>query len=112
MQVLLQRVTDGALAVGPAHVQRDFVHPLDLMGNLGAPQDETDLRAVSVADGHFPTLLDQVGNVEAGLFRGLVLVFDGAVSLVFYQGVAANGYDGEVVGGSGHICLRGKLVDW
>ena len=71
-EVLLQRIADRALAVRPADVQRDLVH---LVGRkLGAAQDEAHLRAVAVADGHVPALLDHGDDVPACLLGGDVLV--------------------------------------
>ena len=63
LQRLLQRVADRALRVRAAHVQRNFVHPFDLLRDLGAAQDKTDLRPVAVTDGNVPARFDHVGDV-------------------------------------------------
>ena len=54
VEVLLQGVADRALGVGAADVERDLVQ---LVGReLGAPQDEADLRSVAMADGDVPAV--------------------------------------------------------
>ena len=96
LQRLLQGVADGALAVGPAHIQRHLVHAFYLGGNLRAAQDEAHLRAVAVTDGHVPACLDHVCDVVGGFFCGLVLIFNRLTFLVFDQRVAANSNDGDL----------------
>ncbi len=68
LKSLLQGITNRTLSVRPAHIQRDFMHAFRFGGDLGASQDEPDLRAVAMADGHIPASLDHVSNMIGGLF--------------------------------------------
>ena len=97
LQVLLQGISDGALAVGTAHIQRHLVHALCLCGDLGTAQDEPDLRSIAVTDGHVPALCDHLGDVDGGLPGSLVLVFHRLVGLVLDQRIAANSDNGELL---------------
>ncbi len=67
------------------------MHPFHFGGDLRTAQDESDLRAVAVTDGHVPALLDHIRNVKGGLAQRLLLVFDGYVFIVFDQRVATDG---------------------
>ncbi len=64
--------------------------PSTLCGDLRAAQDETDLRAIAMTDGHIPAGFDHVGDVVGGFLGGQVLVFNSLVVLVLDQGIAAN----------------------
>ena len=93
LQILLQGIANRALGVGAAHIQRNLVHALGLGRDLGPPQDEAHLRAVAVPDDHLVAGLDHVGDMQAGLLRGLVLVFHRLVGGVLDQRIAADGDD-------------------
>ena len=88
LEVLRERVADRTLAVGAADVQRHLVQLGG--GELGAAQDEADLRAVAVPDGHVPAVLDHRRDVPAGLAGRDVLVADALVHRVLDQRVAAD----------------------
>ena len=94
LEVLRQGVADRALAVGAADVERHLVQLV--RRELGAPQDEADLRAVAVADRHVPAVLDHRGDVPAGLAGRDVLVAHRLVLLVLDQRVAADRDDGAL----------------
>jgi len=74
VEVLLQGVPDGPLGVGAAHVEGHLVQLVP--GQLGASEDEADLRPVPVGDGHIPACFDHGGDVRARFARGAVLVLD------------------------------------
>ena len=66
-QRLDEHVADGALRVGDRVVHRDRI---DLgLRDLGAAQDEADLRPVAVRDHKPPTLLDHVDQMRNGAAR-------------------------------------------
>ena len=88
LEVLRERVADRALAVGAADVQRHLVQLGG--GELGAAEDEADLRAVAVPDGDVPAVLDHRRDVPAGLAGRDVLVADALVHRVLDQRVAAD----------------------
>ena len=94
LEVLGQGVADRALAVGAADVERHLVQLV--RGELGAAQDEADLRPVAVADRHVPAVLDHRGDVPAGLAGRDVLVAHRLVLLVLDQRVAADGDNGAL----------------
>ena len=87
-QVLLEHVADGALRVGAAVVERDLME--FAARHLGAAQDEPDLGAVAVGNGHIPSLSDQGCDVVVGLGCGGVLILDRLVVGVGNQRVAAD----------------------
>lgn len=49
---------------------------------LGAAQDEADLRAVAVGYGHIPAVLDHPGNMARCLVGRLILILDALVLFV------------------------------
>ena len=79
LQVLLQGIADGALAIGAAYIQRHFVHPFHLVGNLRPAQDKSHLRPITMADDHIPALCDHISNVLRAFLSRLVLVLDSLV---------------------------------
>jgi hypothetical protein len=72
---LADLVADGALGVGDAAFEGDFVE--DVLGEVGAQQDEADLGAVAVGDHDAVAGGDERGDVVRGFAGGLVLVHDG-----------------------------------
>jgi hypothetical protein len=85
LQGLLKGIANGALAVCATHVQRNLVHALDLGSNLGPAEDKADLRTVSMPDGHIPSGLDHVGDMERGFPGSIILVFDRLTLLILDQ---------------------------
>lgn len=67
------------------------MHALDLGRDLGAAQDETDLRPVAVTDGQVPACFDHIRDVMGGLAQGLFLILDRDVLVVLDDRVSANG---------------------
>ena len=81
------------LGVRPADVQRHLVHALHPVGDLGAPQDEPDLRAVAVPDGEVPAGLYHLRKVPCGIAERLLLVLHRLVTGVTDERVPAYGDD-------------------
>ncbi len=57
---------------------------MQLVGcEFGAAQDKANLRTVTVRDHNIPTVNDHVGDVFHRLRRGLILIGNGLMVLVF-----------------------------
>jgi hypothetical protein len=93
LQCLLQGIANGALAVSAANIQGHLVHAFDFMGDLGAPQDKTNLRPVAMPDDHIPAGFEHIGDVECRFAGRLILVFHRLVVFIFDQGISADGDD-------------------
>ncbi len=66
-------------------------------GQLGPPEDETDLRAVAMRYGHIPAFGDHLGDMLGRVPGRFVLVGHRLVLLVFNQRVSADGNDGNLL---------------
>jgi len=64
-------------------------------GQLRTPQDEPHLRAVPVADGHVPPLLDHPYDVDTGLVGSGVLIRHTLVILILDQRITPDGNYGD-----------------
>src|SRR5579872_272627 len=109
-EVLLEGVADGALGVRPADVERHLVQLVG--GELGPPQDETDLGTVAMGDDDVPAVLDHADDVAARLLGGDVLVADRLVLGVFDERVPADGDDGGPLGRPHQLIVRAMTAFW
>jgi AI-2 transport protein TqsA len=105
LQRLLQLVADGALRIRAAHVQGHFVHALNLVRDLRAPQDESHLGTVAVPDGQIPPVRDHLRKVVGGIPQCFLLVLHRLVLHIGDQRVAANGDDGDLSLGAHSVCI-------
>ena len=113
LEVLLERVTDGALAVCAADIQRHLMHAFVLRCNLRAAQDKADLGTVAVADGNFPARFNHVRNMIRCLFGRLILIFNRLMFRILDQRIAADGHNGNFTGcilsHCGFSCERSRV---
>jgi hypothetical protein len=67
-----------------------------MAGQLGSPQNESDLRPVTMADDDVVAYFDDPSDVHACLTRQRPLISNGAVRLITNQGVPAKGEHDEI----------------
>ncbi len=92
LEILLERIPHFGLGLGDADVHREGGHALVAVGDFGAAQGETQLRAVPVADGHVPPRLDHVRDVLRGFLDDHILMSQRFAAFILDQGVAAHGH--------------------
>jgi hypothetical protein len=87
--MLLQGVTNRALGVRAADIERNFVQ--FMRGQLGPPQNKTDLGTVAVGHNDVPAILDERHDMMARLAGGKVLIAHGLVVFIFNERIATDG---------------------
>ena len=66
-------------------------------GYFRTPKNEPNLRTISMANRHFPTLLNHIGNMNGGLFCSPILAFNTDILFINDQRITTNGDDGEFI---------------
>ena len=74
-----EEVADAAFGIGHAHVEREPRGEIGLGDDLGAAEDEADLRAVAVGQDDAPAVGDERAHVRGRRARVLELLGDGAL---------------------------------
>lgn len=94
-QGALEHISNGALGVGVAVIQRDG---MDLMGGqFGTAHVEADLWAVSMRDDDVPALLYHGCDMTHGITGGVILILDGLLVVILDEGIATHCDDSHAV---------------
>src|SRR5439155_21532821 len=91
-----QDVPDAALRIGRRHLERELRHGRRVTDELGAQEDEADLRTVPMGQDDAPSLRDECRDVTGHLSRVVDLLGDRSLLPVEDQRVAADRHHGAV----------------
>ncbi len=100
-QGLLEHIADGTLSIRAAVIQRYFVQ--FICSQLGAPQNEANLRPISMRNDYIPAFGNHVGDITHRFARRRVLIGNALPALVLDEGVATNGNDGNSLSHRGWV---------
>ena len=90
LQRLLELISDRALRIRAADIQRDFMHPFILCRDLRAPQNEPNLRPVAMTDGQVPSGFDHIRHMMGSLTQSLLLVLHSDVFIILNQRITTD----------------------
>src|SRR5690606_17573987 len=95
VQILLKGIANGALAVCATDVEWYFVKSFGLCCYLRTLQDETNLWAVAMRNGHFPAIADHARNMLGRFTGGDILILNRLSGFILYQGITTDRHNGD-----------------